>query len=154
MSKSKQHPLYPKVLIALLIIVPVAFLGSIPWLKEQADWIVLTLGAIATIIEITASWLLVARRDKASDEWQRGATRFSSYWGGLVGGGLVPILLLLPPVQQLIMSFAQWADEGTELTMKTALMTFLLGFITVILFQGLATSILNAAWRNWMSREA
>ncbi|WP_022694587.1 hypothetical protein [Ponticaulis koreensis] len=154
MLNTLQRIIPQKVLIAILVIVPIVFLSSMPWLKDQPDWVALTLGGIATAIEISGSWLLVARQERKADEWQLGANRFSSHWGGLIGSGLVPIMLLIPPVQDVIFSFAQWVDEGDELTTKTVLMTFLLGFVTVVLFQGIATAILNAAWRNWMSREA
>ena len=43
-------------------------------------------------------------------------------------------------------------DEGMVLTEKTALLVFLLGFVCVVIFQGVFTAIFSVGWRVWMSR--
>lgn len=152
MSKSKAVSGNSSVLVAILVITPILFLAAIPWLKDQPDWMALTFGGLAALIEISGAMILAARKDRQSDEWHRGASRFGSQWGWLVGAGLVPLLLVLPPVQQAILAFAKQTDGGVVITEKAALLTFLLGFVTVVLLQTLFTAIFTLAWRFWMSR--
>ena len=87
-----------KLIIAALILIPIVFLSSLFWLKDQPDWLVWTLGGIATLLELSLSLIVVAVKDRQIDEWHRGALRFGTQWGWQVGAGLIPLLVLLPPV--------------------------------------------------------
>ncbi len=86
------------------------------------------------------------------DEWHRSAARFSSQWGWLAGGGLVAVLLALPPIQSLIVSSAATWSQSPDPDQKLVLLTFTLGLMAVVATQAVSTLLLSLGWRFWMSR--
>ena len=147
------HPLTQhRILVPILVIVPIAYLASLPWLKGSPDWLIFTLGGIAVLVEVGGSFILFAQNDQQSDEWHRGATRFGTQWGWLVGAGIIPLLLVLPPFQNLVLSLATLTDQDANLTERAALMTFLMGFGAVVVLQAIFTAVFSLVWRIWMSR--
>lgn len=139
-------------LIILAVLTPIAFLSALPWLDSQPDWVVLSLGGAAALIEIVSAFALTALKDRKADEWHRGATRFGAHWGWLVGAGVVPLLITLPPFQGLVIAFATNIDPDAQVTEKMALMTFLAGFMTVVMLQAIFSAVFSLTWRMWMSR--
>lgn len=140
------------VLVSTLVVVPIVFLSAIPWLKEQPDWLVLTLGGVASLTEVGGAILLMARKDRESDEWHKDAARFGSFWGWIIGAGIVPLLLVLPPFQSLVVTLARASDAEAVITDRAALLIFLMGFVGLVLLQTLCTGLLSLFWRIWMSR--
>lgn len=131
---------------------PIAFVLSIPWLKQQSDLVVYICTGIAAAGTILASMLLAIRKDQNMDEWHRSAARFSSQWGWLAGAGVVPMLLVFPPLQNLIISISGMLGDVSAPDKQLVLMAFLLGFMCLVLAQMLCTVLLSAGWRFWMSR--
>lgn len=131
---------------------PAVFLISLPWLKEQPDAVVYLFAGLAATVTVLASFALAIIKDRALDEWHRSATRFSSQWGWLTGGGVVALLLALPPFHDLIISLAARARAGGAPEEKIVLLAFTGGFMTLVLVQTLCTIALSIVWRAWMSR--
>lgn len=152
MSTLRKKFIPHSVLISTLIIVPIIFLSAIPWLKGQPDWLVLMLAGIASLIEVGGGILLMAHKDRESDEWHKNAARFGSFWGWIIGAGIVPLLLVLPPFQSLIVTLARASDADAVITDRAALLIFLMGFVGLVLLQALCTGLISLFWRIWMSR--
>ncbi len=137
---------------AVAFLAPVSFLSAIPWLREQPDAVVYLLAGIAATITIMASMGLAVIKDNQMDEWHRSAARFSSQWGWQVGAGLVVLVLALPPVHGVITRVATAFADGADVDPTAALMTFMFGFMTVVIAQTLCTLLLSFIWRRRMSR--
>ncbi len=88
-------------LLALMIMPPLAIFASIPWLKQQPDGVTFLLTGLAATLTIVASFALAIGYDRQIDEWHRSAARFASQWGWTAGAGLVALLLALPPFREL-----------------------------------------------------
>ena len=57
------HPLTQhRILVPILVIVPIAYLASLPWLKASPDWLIFALGGVAVLIEVGGSFILFARK--------------------------------------------------------------------------------------------
>ena len=138
--------------VTIAIGVPLIFLCSLPFLRNAPEWLVWALAGFATVIEISASLVMAAIKDKRSDEWHRGAHRFGTQWGWQIGAGIITLLIVLPPVREGILAFANWSDNGAVITERSALLIFLFGFVCVVMMQAITTAILSVSWRVWMSR--
>ena len=147
------HTPSSKLIFSILAIgFPIAFLVSIPWLKQQPDSIVYLCAGIAATGTVVASFVLAIHKDQEFDEWHRSAARFSSQWGWLAGASVIAILLSVPPVQDAIVATAGNLAGVTAPDHTLTLMAFTVGFMGVVLAQMICTQILSAAWRFWMSR--
>lgn len=112
MSSRRKSGLPPLAFGAAIVLPPLSFLVALPWLKQQPDELVFLFTGIAATLTIAGSFALSILHDRQIDEWQRSAARFSSQWGLAVGGGLVALLLVLPPIHDLIVSGAAiWGGE-------------------------------------------
>ncbi|MEM1144086.1 MAG: hypothetical protein AAGI88_16020 [Pseudomonadota bacterium] len=143
-----------RVWTGLMLVFPVSFLISLPWLKEQPQAVVHLFGGIAATGTVVSSFILAVLKDQNLDEWHRGAARFSNQWGWLAGGGLVAILQGIPAFRHLVSSTTSSIAENAGASDQQILFAFLLGFMVVILAQMLCIVLLNHGWRVWMSREA
>jgi len=137
---------------AAALLAPIIFLAAIPWLKEQPDGIVQLFAGIAATITVLCSFALAIIDDRRMDEWHRAASRFSTQWGWLAGGGTVALLLSLPPVQAIITKSSGVLAGVDNPDTKLVLMAFMLGFMAVVITQMLCTLALSAFWRSRMSR--
>jgi len=144
---------YSKVLLAIIAIaLPSSFLISLPWLKQQPDWVIYLCTAIAAIGTIICSLLLAMRQYQRCDEWHRNAVQFSSHWGWLAGGALVVILLAIPQLQSSIVALSGVLGDVSAPDERLVLMTFILGVICVIFAQTICAMLFSAGWRYWMSK--
>ena len=145
-------PVAKKSVLAAAIIAPASFLAAIPWLKEQPDGIVYLFAGIAATITVLCSFALAVIEDRKMDEWHRTASRFASQWGWLAGGGIVALLLALPPVHQLIVAAAGALARVADPDPTLVIMAFTLGFMAVVFTQMLCTMGLSILWRSRKSR--
>lgn len=138
---------------ALAILAPVTFLLAIPWLKVQdSDALIYLFAGLAATTTVVASFVLAIMEDRKMDEWHRSAARFSNQWGWLAGGGLIALLMALPPVQNLILWFAQQVTKTDEIKREGAILIFASGFMAVMLAQVICVTLLTVIWRARMSR--
>lgn len=140
-------------LLAFMIVPPIAFVVSIPWLKQQSDSVVF-LTAIAATLTIVASLALSVAHDRHVDEWQRSAARFASQWGLAAGSALVGLALALPLIHDWIVSGAEIWGGVPDPDRRLVLTTFSFGFMATVLAQGVCTALLGFGWTFWKSRSA
>ena len=138
--------------LALAVLAPASFLAAIPWLKDQPDGIVYLFAGIAATITVLASFALAVIEDRKMDEWHRTASRFASQWGWITGGGIVAILLALPPVHGAIIGLSATMAGIPDPDPTLVVMAFTLGFMAVVLAQALCTMVLSVIWRARKSR--
>jgi len=151
-SHRKSRLPIPALLLALMVIPPVAFLISIPWLKQQPDGLVFLLTGITASLTVLASFWFAVVHDRKLDEWQRSNARFSSQWGWAVGSGLVALLLAVPPVRDVIVSSVASVAQVPDPDQKLVVLAFTFGFGAVVVAQTLCIALLSGGWGFWMSR--
>lgn len=135
---------------ALCIIPPIAFVLSIPWLKQQPDASVFLVTGITSILTILSSIALAVLQDRRLDEWQRTNARFSSQWGWTAGASLIAMLLAFPAFHDVIVSLA--ANFAPNPDREMVLVTFTTGFMAVVFAQVFCTLLLSIGWTMWKSR--
>ena len=141
-----------RALVAVMVVTPVLFLGAMPWLKHAPEAVVMTLAGIAALIVIGGGWVLNARCERRQDEVQRAGSRFASYWGHAIGGGLVVLAVLAPPVQDALMGIAgRLASPGAVIEEDPVILLFLGGVMATVLTQALCTAGLFAVWKQRMA---
>lgn len=144
---------YSKLAFVMIAIgLPILFIAGIPWLKQQPESVVYLFAGLASVGTIMASLLLAIQKDQKYDEWHRSAARFSSQWGWLAGAGAIAILLSVPALQNAIIAVSGSLGEVAAPDKKLVLMTFTVGFMSVVIAQMVCTLLLSAGWRYWMSR--
>lgn len=140
-----------KVLAAIIATTPVAFLISVPWLKDLSETVTFAITAAAAIIVMGGAMLLSVRVEGRLDEVQRAGSRFASHWGMTVGGSLAVLVAMLPPLQsQLAALIGRVNDAPTDTDGAT--LVFTLGIVTAVAMQAVATGVLGRAWRRHMTR--
>jgi hypothetical protein len=139
-------------LVALMIVPPIAVFAGIPWLKQQPDAVVFLLSGLAAALTIVASFVLALLHDRRIDEWQRSNAGFSSQWGWTAGASLVALLLALPPFRDFIVSSTANLADAPNPDQKLVVLAFTFGFGAVVLAQGMCTALLSIGWAVWMSR--
>lgn len=152
MSPHRQSRLPHRALLALMVVPPISVFAAIPWLKQQPDGLVFLLGGTASILTIAASFALAVLHDRGLDEWHRSAARFSSQWGWTTGACLVALLLALPPIHDLVVSWAATWAHAPNPDRELVLLAFTFGFMAVVAAQLVCTALLSIGWSLWMSR--
>ena len=143
-----------KIVGTIALVSPITFLVSMPWLKEQSETVVYTAAMIAATLTVIASLALAILKDNELDEWHRGAARFASQWGWLIGAGIVALAQGIPYIQGFIYGFISSFTEGETDARQAISFSFMAGFMTVVFMQMICTLALSKAWRSYMSREA
>ncbi|MBA4000081.1 MAG: hypothetical protein C0461_05745 [Brevundimonas sp.] len=137
-----------------MVVPPIAIAVAIPWLRQQSDGLVFLLTGIAATLTVLSSIALAVLNDRQIDEWQRSNARFSSQWGWTVGAGLVALLLVVPPVRDLIVAGAAVWGGVPNPDARLVVTTFTFGFMAVVIAQAVCTFLLSLGWHFWMSRTA
>lgn len=148
---SHRRPTY-LALLGLMIVPPIGVFAAVPWLKNQPDEIGLVLSGLAATLAVAASLMLAVLNDRRLDEWNRSRARFASQWGWTAGACLVALLLSVPQVREFVVFGAgRWAEAPSP-DQKLVLITFIFGFMAVVVAQIACTALLSAGWALWMSR--
>jgi hypothetical protein len=153
-SHSKSRLPLRALLVALMIVPPIAVFVAIPWLKQQPNNVVFLLSGLAAALTIVASFVLALLHDRKIDEWQRSNAGFSSQWGWTAGASLVALFLALPPFRDWIVSLAANVADVPNPDQKLVVLAFTFGFGAVVVAQGLCTALISVGWALWMSRAA
>lgn len=151
-----QHKFRPRLfglLAALCIVPPMAFVASLPWLKQQPDERVFLITGITAAIVILGSLALDALVDRRLDEWQRSNARFSLKWGWALGLSLVALLLALPQFQNLLVHWAAIWGDVPDPDRRLVIVTFTAGFMAVVIAQTVCTTLASIGWTYWKSRD-
>ena len=137
-------------LIALSIAAPAVILVLFPWLTRQPDFVLYLAAGLAVLWSLTCSMVVSVRADKSADEWQRGGTRFSYFWGGIAGTALVTLLLAVPAFHLLLVRIAAWGQGVSvgEVDRPVVVLSFTAGFITIVLSQTLCALMFFLLWQR------
>lgn len=155
MSPHRQtRPRLYAALLALCFLPGLGIVLSIPWLKQQPDDLVFLLSGVAAAVTIFASLALAILHDQYMDEWQRSNSRFSTFWGDATGTSLIALLLAVPAFRDWIVALvADWAD-APDANAKLVIITFVSGFMAVVIARITFTVFLSIGWTFWKSRGA
>jgi hypothetical protein len=123
-----------------LVVVPVGFLLSGPWLKA-------TFGGTATML--TYALYLSVRCQRDLDEVQAAGGTFAARWGMTIGPIIFATLLLLPPFHDMMTAIIGDA-AGVPANRKVVTLAMTFGFGAVVILQTIAMVILNLLW--WRAR--
>lgn len=137
-------------LIVLSIAAPLVILVLFPWLNEQPDFVVFLAAGLAVLWSLTLSVIVSLRADRSADEWQRGGTRLSFFWGGIAGTVVVTLMLALPAFHSLIVRVAAWGQgiPVQDVDRPVVVLAFTAGFVTVILIQTLCSLVFFGFWKR------
>jgi hypothetical protein len=126
-----------------LVIVPVVFLASGPWLKAtmgsaMTTWVS---GGVAIFV-MGYAWYLSICLQRAQDEVQKAGADFATKWGVMAGQITFFVLLALPPFQNLVGDLVN-QPRGKVLLGMT------IGAVGVVLLQAVGTVVASMLW--WKS---
>jgi len=150
---SRRFPAFSKVLTAAVaVVLPAAFLLSLPWLRTQPDGLVYLFAGLAALGTVGASLLLAVIKDREIDEFHREGERFSIQWGWLSGSASFAILMAVPVVQDLVIAAAAAISGIAAPDKKLVLLTFMAGFVAVLFMQTICTIAFSLLWHGRMAR--
>lgn len=147
----KPAPWVIRLLVGGMVVPPILFLSSVPWLKTLPDNVVFLVGGLASVAVLASSMVFAIIKDRRADEFTRMSARFSGHWGFVGGGALLALLLSIPPFRDLIVAVAEDFQDA-EVDDTLVMMSFTAGFMACIIAQMIATLVLGLGWRLWMSR--
>jgi hypothetical protein len=134
------------------VIVIVGFFAAIPWLKQQNDSFVLLLSAGVSIFVMGYSLLISHRLQRHLDEVQIASQGFASSRGWIWGAIATVLLLMLPPVTNLLIDLANMLSTGSPDTSdrRAVQLALFFGFMLVVLTQFVAVTVASAIWQRRM----
>ncbi len=141
-------------LLAVMVIAPLSVLIAIPWLKQQPDNFVFLYSGIAAALTVVAAFVNSILFDRQLDEWQRTNARFSAQWGWAAGAGVMALLISVPPFRDWMVATVADVADATNPDQKLVILAFTFGFGSLVLIQGLCTTLLSICWTYWKSRPA
>lgn len=138
MAKSNPGKTSSKALwFAPIIIVPVAFVASIPWLKQQSDAFVLGVAAATSIFVMSYAIFLTARVTRHLDEVEIAGQRFAQANGWTIGMFAAGLVIVFPPAINALVDLANTIGAGSP--DKAVRIAIVIGFMMVIILQTLGT---------------
>jgi len=148
---TNSSPWTTRLLMVGMVVPPILFLGSMPWLRTLDTNLALLLAGIASVSVLVSSLALGIIKDQEAEEWERTSARFSGQWGYVVGGTFLAFLLNLPPFRNWVTSIASSLTNGATNDLHVIL-AFTAGFLACIIAQMIAILLIRLGWRAWMSR--
>ena len=118
---------------APLVIIPVAFFASLPWLKQQNDAIFLGVNAAAAILLMGYSVFLAARLNRRLDEVEITGGRFAQTKGMTIGTIAAVLVMLSPPSMNALVDLANTVGAGSP--EKAVRVGIPIGFMLVVFLQ-------------------
>jgi hypothetical protein len=135
-------------LFAPLVVVPVAFFASLPWLAEQRNEALTNGIAAACAVFVMGYSVFVARRvARRMDEVELAGDRFASAKGWQFGSLAAVLLMMFTPINEVLVDLA-YGGAGPEDPEKTIRLGIWFGIIFAIALQGLATFAVSIWWRR------
>lgn len=130
--------------IAPIVIVPVAFFASLPWLKQQHDAISLGISAAAAIFVMGYALFLAARVNRRLDEVEIAGQRFAQTKGMTIGMVAAVLVMMFPPAMNALVNLANTIGAGSP--DKAIKLGIVIGFILVISLQTLSIVAVAIWW--------
>jgi hypothetical protein len=131
-----------------VVIVVVGFFAAIPWLKQQNDSFVLVASAVAAIFVMGYAHFISRRLQRGLDEVQIASQGFASSRGWAWGAMATVLLLMLPPVTNLLIDLANTLSAGSpERSDRGAVhLALYFGFMLAVLMQAVCVCVAAAIW--------
>ena len=133
--------------VAPIVLVPVVFLASGPWLKAAAGPVVTLIagGAAALFVVAYANYLafLVQRRQ---DEVQQASTGFATQWGTAAGQAVFVALLVVPAFTDFATGLVRDLVGSAAPERQLVVMAMTFAFCAVVLLQSIGTVVMRAVW--------
>jgi len=138
-------------LVSFCVLPAILVLGNLSWLKQQSNDLVFLITGIAGTVAILSGLVLSIVHDRGMGEWERSNQRFATFWGDAVGTSLVAFALCLPAGRDWIVStVTHWVSASR--TEELVILSFVLGFMVVVLTRGVCMAALSVGWTLWKSR--
>lgn len=131
---------------APLVIVPVALLAAIPWLKQQDKAISLWIAAATAIFVMSYSIYLSMRVTRRLDEVEIAGQRFAQAQGWTIGMFAAGLVMVIPPAMNALADLATGIGAGS--LEKTARVAIAIGFVMVTVLQTLGIVVASIWWRR------
>jgi hypothetical protein len=132
---------------ALPMLVAVAVLLSLPWLKEQPEGVINTIAAVVVVFAVGWSLFIRIAVTRRQDEVERASSKWAWRWGSTVGGLFVLLLLALPPFRDFVSAGLNGFLMDTRgHTREAAIVGFALGAITLSIAQSIGTLVMSLVW--------
>ena len=133
----------------------VALATAKPWLKATiGDTMFDLVAAAGAILAVGYASYFAARIHGGLDEVHKASAEFAARWSIPAGQAAFCLLLLLPPVKDLMTSLViEFGGPGPGMTVDRSVVVFamVLGFVGVVLLQAIATVVFNVIW--WKSKQ-
>ena len=141
--------------VLVVVAIAVALAAAKPWLKATIGDLMFDLVVAAGAISAMgyASYF-AARIHRGLDEVHQASAEFAARWSIPAGQAAFVLLLLLPPVKDLMTSLViEFGGPGPGMTVDRSVVVFamVLGFVGVVLLQAIATVVFNVIW--WKSKQ-
>jgi tetrahydromethanopterin S-methyltransferase subunit F len=129
---------------APIVIVPVAFFASLPWLREQNDAVSLGIAAVFSIFLMGYSVLLAARARRRLDEVEIAGQRFAQTKGMTIGWVAAGLVMVFPPAMTALVDLASTIGAGSP--NRAIKIGVVFGVMLVIFLQALSMASASIWW--------
>lgn len=137
---------------APLVIPPVVFFASIPWLKQQDAAIALGIAAATAIFVMGYSAFLAARVNRRLDEVEVAGQRFATTQGWTIGIFAAGLVMIFPPALNALADLANTFGAGSpDVAVRVAIV---IGFVMVVILQTLGMVAASIWWGRRLGRRA
>jgi len=133
-----------------LVLVPVAFLAALPWLKMVSGPMVSLIGAAAAIFVMSYGTYLFFRWRRSQDEVQKASGEFGALWGAQAGTIAFVLLLMLPPFIDFATALVRNWSGDSGAARQVVILAMTTGCCAVVLLQAIGTMVVTSIW--WMAR--
>jgi hypothetical protein len=135
-----------------IVIVPVAFFASVPWLKQQNDAISMGIAAACAIFVMGYSVFLAARFNRRLDEVQIAGQRFAQTKGMTIGTFAVVLVMIFPPSMNALVDLANTVGAGSP--DKAVKLGIAIGFMLVVFLQAVGMAAVSIWWERCLGERA
>jgi len=132
--------------VAPIVVVPVAFFSSMPWLKEQSSAVSLGISAACAIFVMGYSVILAARVNRGLDEVEIAGQRFSQTKGMTIGSMASVLVLVFPPAMNALVDLANTISAGSP--DKAIKLGIAFGLMMVVFLQALGMFAVSIWWER------
>jgi hypothetical protein len=139
-----------------LVVVPAAFLASVPWLRQQDTAIALGIAAAVAVLVMGYSFFLTARATRRLDEVEIAGQRFAQAQGWTIGIFASGLAMVFPPAMNALADLANYlantlAGGSADVAVRAAIV---IGFVMVVILQGLGMFAASIWWGRRLAGQA
>jgi len=157
MTPAPNDPKMGRLALGLLpfVLLVVALAAAKPWLRTTIGGPMFDLVVAAvTILALGYTNYLLFRFHRGLDEVHKASAEFAARWSMPAGQAAFVLLLFLPAFRDFMTSLViEFGGPGPGMTVDRSVVVFAmaLGFMGVVMLQGIATMVFNVIW--WKSKQ-